>query len=186
LGRTDEALQEQKKAMELDPNSRRWALALGLLQARRYDAALEEARLRSDAHRDDSELHGFLVAAYWHMGKEKEAAQEEETVLQLSGQKERAMEVHRAFERGGMNALWELRLNRAKAQAVKEYVPPTYFAGLYACLHRKDEALHYLEVAYQEREPWLVHIQGNANYDLLHSEPRYQAIVRKMVLPAAQ
>jgi hypothetical protein len=53
-------------------------------------------------------------------------------------------------------------------------------------LKHKEEALHYLEQSYQERAPWLVRIQSNPDYDFLHSDPRYQAIVRKMGLPAAQ
>jgi hypothetical protein len=79
-----------------------------------------------------------------------------------------------------------LRLEKAKARAAKTYVSPLHFAGLYACLRRKEEALHYLEISYDERVPWLVHIQGDAKFDFLHSEPRYQAIIKKMNLPAAQ
>ena len=186
LNRTDESLQEQKKAMELDPFARPWVLVLALLDARQFDAALNEARLRSEAHRGDPELHGFLFAAYWHKGMEKEAAQELETSLQLEGQKELALAVHRAFERGGMNAVWEWQLSNLKKRSAKTYVSPLHFAGLYACLKRKEEALHYLEEAYQERAPRVVFIPNNGNFDFLHSEPRYQAIVKKMGLPAAQ
>lgn len=166
--------------------ARRWSLALALLQAHQFDAAINEARLRSEAHRDDARLHGFLFAAYWHKGMEKEAAQELETSLQLAGKKERALAVHRAFERGGLKAVFEWQLSEFKKKAAREYVSPLEFADAYACLKRKDEALHYLEEAYQNREPWLVHVQNSADFDFLHSEPRYQAIVRKMGLPAAQ
>jgi hypothetical protein len=54
---------------------------------------------------------------------------------------------------------------------------------VYAHLRRKEDALHHLKLAYQEREPWLVHIQNMPSFDFLHSEPRYQFIVRKMGLP---
>jgi hypothetical protein len=130
-------------------------------------------------------MDSFFVA-YWHKGMEKEADQELETSLQLDGQKEDALAVHRAFERGGMKAVWELQLSDLRKRAAREYVLQLNFAGYYACLHRKDEALHYLEKADQEREPRMVLIQNNGSLDFLHSEPRYQAIVRKMGLPAAQ
>ena len=58
------------------------------------------------------------------------------------------------------------------------------FAVAYAALKRKDETLRYLEQAYQEREPWLANIQYLPYLDFLHAEPRYQAIVKKMHLPA--
>jgi hypothetical protein len=77
-----------------------------------------------------------------------------------------------------------LQLSKVKKKAAKTYVSPLELAELYACLRRKQEALHFLELAYEERVPWLVHIQGNANFDFLHSEPRYQAIIGKMRLPA--
>lgn len=119
-------------------------------------------------------------------GREKEAAQELEASLQLAGKKERALAMHRAFERGGIKSAFEWELSEYRKKAAREYVSPLEFADVYARLKRKDEALHYLEDSYQERAPWLVHVQNSADFDLLHSEPRYQAIVRKMGLPAAQ
>jgi len=108
LNRTDEALQEQKKAMELDPFARRWVLASALIRARQYEAALNEARLRSEAYPNDADLHGFLCMAYWHMGREKEAAQEWETSLQRVGDKASALAVREAFGRGGMKAVADI------------------------------------------------------------------------------
>src|SRR5262249_51544413 len=43
LNRTDEAVQEQRKAIELDPFARPWELAYALVRARKFDAALNEA-----------------------------------------------------------------------------------------------------------------------------------------------
>ena len=116
---------------------------------------------------------------------EKETAEEWEVVLQLSGDKEGALAVHSAFTRGGLMAVHEWQLSRIKDEAREGYVAQLDFAAVYAHLRRKEEALHYLELAYQEREPWLVHIQNMPSFDFLHSEPRYQVIVKKMGLPAA-
>jgi len=52
-------------------------------------------------------------------------------------------------------------------------------------LRKKAAGKYYLEQSYQEHAPWLVRIQSNPNYDFLHSDPRYQAIVKKMGLPPA-
>jgi hypothetical protein len=59
------------------------------------------------------------------------------------------------------------------------------FAGTTARLGRKQETLHYLEQAYVEHVPWLVFIQSEHEFDGLHSDSRYQAIVKKLSLPPA-
>ena len=74
--------------MELDPFARPWVLSLALIQTRQFDAALNEARLRSQAQPDNAAMHDILAAAYWHKGMEREAAQEWETSAQLASKKE--------------------------------------------------------------------------------------------------
>jgi TolB-like protein len=183
LQRTDEALQQEKEGMDLDPFARPDAMALALIHARKFDAAINEARLRSEAHPDNAQVRDILRSAYMHSGMEKEAAEQWEAVLQLSGDKEGVLAVRRAFTRGGLRAVHEWELSGLKKQARKGYVAQLDFAATYAHLRRKEEALHYLELAYQEREPWLVQIQNMPSFDFLHHEPRYQMIVKKMGLP---
>jgi hypothetical protein len=139
--------------------------------------------MRSEAQPGDPVVRQILISAYRHKGMEKEAAQEWETSLRLSGRKESADAVHQAFQRGGMQAIFEWKLRKLRKAATRQYVSSLEFAETYACLERKDDALHYLERAYQQREPWLVHLQGDPNFDFLHSDPRYREIVRKMNLP---
>jgi TolB-like protein/DNA-binding winged helix-turn-helix (wHTH) protein len=186
LNRTEEAIQEQKKAMELDPFARPWELAYALMRAHQFDAALNEARLRGQAQPDNAALHQALGAAYWFKGMEKEAAQEWEMFHQLAGDTESARLIHQAFQRGGIRAVFEFRLSDdLRKKAAGKYVSPLELAEIYACLKHKEEALHYLEQSYRERAPWLVRIQSNPDFDFLHSDPRYQAIVKKMGLPPA-
>ena len=187
LNRTEDSLEERRKAMELDPFSRPWALAEALLHARRFDASLNEARLRSEAQPDNASLHAMLVDAYMQKGMEKQAAQEWEVSLQLAGNKEAALEVHQAFGRGGLRAVLDWKLAGLKERARQgEYVAPLELADVYACLKLRNETLQYLEQGYQEHDPQLVHLQTNPIYDFLHSDPHYQAVVGKMGLPAVQ
>ncbi len=183
LGRTDEALQQEKEEMELDPFARPDALAQALIHARKFDAAIAEARQRSEAQPDNVQLHDMLRSAYMHKGMEKEAAEQWEAELQLSGDKKGELAVRQAFSRGGLKAVHEWQLSELIKEARNGYVSELDFAAVYAHLRRKEEALHYLELAYQEREPWLVMVQNMPSFDFLHSEPRYQAIVNKMGLP---
>ena len=185
LNRMDEALQEQRKAMELDPFARPWALGYTLLRARQFDAALNEARVRSEAEPNNADLHDLLSQAFFMKGMEKEAEEEDERSLQLSGEKELLAERVQVYRRGGFRAVLEWRPEVAKRRAAKEYVSPMEFADMYGQLRRKEETLQYLEQAYAERAPSLVFVQSDANFDFLHAEPRYRAIIKKMGLPPA-
>jgi TolB-like protein/DNA-binding winged helix-turn-helix (wHTH) protein/Tfp pilus assembly protein PilF len=186
LGRAAEALAEQKKSMELDPFARPWLMTDALIHARQFDAALKDAQLRIKARPDIASLHEMLSDAYEYKGMLKEASQEWENLLKMQGQDESAQALHHAYERGGFEAVLEWELSSIKKATRSEYVSPIQFADLYARLKRKDETLHYLEAAYQERSPQLVHVQDEPHFDFVHSEPRYLSIIKKMRLPAIQ
>jgi TolB-like protein/DNA-binding winged helix-turn-helix (wHTH) protein/tetratricopeptide (TPR) repeat protein len=182
MNRSNEALEEQKKATGLDPVTRPWALSRELIRAHQFDAAVTEARLRSQAQSDSASLHDALGNTYFYKGMEKDAVREWETSLQLSGDPRSALAVHRAFERGGITAVLEWHLSDLQKKAARRYVSPLDLAYACAQLKRKDETLHYLEEAYKDRAPWLVRVQSHPDFDFLHSDPRYQAIVKRMGL----
>jgi TolB-like protein/DNA-binding winged helix-turn-helix (wHTH) protein len=183
LNRMDEALQEEKKAMELDPLSEPDAVTFILIRMRNFDAALNEARIRSDAQPNDADLHEVLSEAYFLKGMEKESEAESERALQLAGEKDQLAERVRAYHRGGSRAVLEWRVDWLNRKAAKQYVSPMDFADAYAQLGRKEETLRYLEQSYREREPHVVYLQSDPEFDFLHSDPRYRAIVNKMGLP---
>jgi TolB-like protein/DNA-binding winged helix-turn-helix (wHTH) protein len=185
LNRTDEALQEQKKATELEPFARPWGLGYAFLRARQFDAALSEARVKSDAQPNNAALHDLLSRAYFYKGMEKEAEEENERALQLAGEKDLLAEHVQVYQRGGYRGVIAWRVDVLKRTAAKEYVSPMNFANTYAQLGRKEETIRYLEECYRERSPDLVFVQNTPDFDFVHSDPRYRAIVKKMGLPPA-
>lgn len=182
LHRTDDALQEQKKAMELDPFARPWAMIFALIHARRFDAALAEGRMRAEAQPNNPDVRGFLSDVYMYKGMEKDAAQEMEISLQLQGEKEAATAVRQAYVRGGMRAVLEWELVDRRKKYREGHGSPLGLAADAAVLKRKEETLRYLEQAYEERDLRLAHIQYLPYLDFVHNETRYQAIVKKMGL----
>jgi TolB-like protein/DNA-binding winged helix-turn-helix (wHTH) protein/tetratricopeptide (TPR) repeat protein len=183
LNRLDEGLAEQKIATGLDPVARPGALVNELIRARQFDAALSEARLRSSAQPDNASLHHFLADAYFYKGMEKDAAREYQAELELRGDKKSAAAVQREFQRGGLKAVFEWGLIDTQKQALRRYVSPLELADSYACIKRRNETLNYLEKAYEERAPFLIRMQNNPDFDFLHADPRYLAIVKKLGLP---
>ena len=87
---------------------------------------------------------------------------------------------------GGYKAVNLEYLNRFKRAAATRYVSPIRMAELAAGAGHREEAIHYLELAFQQRDPQLVHMQHSPDLDSLHSDPRYWAIVKKMGMPPLQ
>ena len=52
-------------------------------------------------------------------------------------------------------------------------------------LHRKEETLHYLEEAYNERSPNLAWVQHSPEFDFLHTDERYRSLIQRIGLPPA-
>ena len=65
------------------------------------------------------------------------------------------------------------------------YVSPSAFASLYAQLGKKEQALLWLEKAYEVRDVRLPYLafEGNPEFATLKEEPRFRAIVNKVRSP---
>jgi TolB-like protein/DNA-binding winged helix-turn-helix (wHTH) protein/tetratricopeptide (TPR) repeat protein len=186
LDRKDEALQEQKKATELDPLLRPWSMGALLIRLHQFDAAVDELRSRAEAQPNRPMLRYTLWSAYRLKGMDKESAEQWEKLMTLNGDQAQAETARRVFAKRGMKALNEWRLQQAKTEVSKHYVSPYILSFSYARLRMKEETLHCLEQAFQERAPSMVFLQDEPDFDFLHSEPRYQAVVSKMGLPSVQ
>jgi len=183
LNRPEEAVQAQKQGMELDPFARPWALGHTYFHLRRFDEAVKELRLREEARPEDIALHEMLSISYQFAGQEQEAAREWGRVFTLQGDKNSAAAVDREFQRGGILAVAEWDLEKTGKDMKGRYLSPFWRAVQAARAHHKEETLHLLEEAYREHSPRLVFLQNEPVFDFLHSEARYQALVRKVGLP---
>jgi tetratricopeptide (TPR) repeat protein len=183
LNRNEEAIQLQKKAMELDPFERPYGMVHAYAETRQYDAAINDDRQRLATMPGDLTLHWFLCDTYRRKGDLKQAAEEWEKATLLSGDKDTAAIIHQAFQKGGYSALLLWRLNNLKQKALKGYVSPIEVALQYAQLRQKEKALSYLEAALREHYPALLWIQDDPAYDFLHSDERYRAIIKATGLP---
>jgi TolB-like protein/DNA-binding winged helix-turn-helix (wHTH) protein len=185
LNRTEETIEAEKKATELDPFERPFAMALAYLSVRQYDAAINAARQRLETLPQDLSLHWDLYEAYRRKGAEKESAQELEKLMLLSGSRESAANVRHAFEQGGDKAVIHWQLDNLKQKSATHYVSPVSQAFLYARLGRRAETLALLEEGCRQHSPLLLWIQNDPAFDFLHSDERYRAIIQQIGLPPA-
>lgn len=185
LNRNQEAIEAQKKATELDPFARPFALAYSYQLARQYDAALTDALQRQDSTPNDWGLHWILYVTYRCKGMYKEATRELEKMFTLQGDEASVAIVRRAFQQGGYKAVVRWQVDDLKKKSSKQYVSPVDLSLLYAQLGDREKTLSLLEQGYEEHSPILLWVQNDPAYDFLHSDERYRSIITRVGLPPA-
>lgn len=73
-------------------------------------------------------------------------------------------------------------LAELQEEAKKRYVSPYFFALIYIGLGEKDQAFVWLDKADEERNDYMVYLKVEPLFDSLRSDPRFQALVRKIGL----
>ena len=69
------------------------------------------------------------------------------------------------------------------ARTAREYVSPAAVAAVHIGLGEKQEALEWMERAYDARRGWLAYLRVNPLFDSLRNEPRFRALVERMCYP---
>ena len=189
-GRSQEAIDEANRAVQLDPLSPIVAIALAqaYITDRQFDKAIEVSKKIIAENPTFGRAHGALGGAYWGEHKYAEAIQEWKTDGQLESDKnftEFADALDAGFRSGGWPAALRkgIEVSLAQRKSKTEYVSPYNIAGLYADLGDKDHAFDWLNTAYQERDQGLTGIRIDFVMDSLRSDPRYAELVRKVGLP---
>ncbi len=185
FNRKEEAIEAQKKATELDPIARPWAMAMAYQYARRDDEAIADIRQRLESYPEDPSLVWYLHDSCRRKGMDNEAVQALIRVNQLNHDTVSAAAIERAYQEGGYKAVVRWQLSGLKEEAQKHYVSPIELARLYAELGEREETLAQLEEGYRKHAPQILWIQSEPAFDFLHSDERYRSIIKSIGLPPA-
>jgi TolB-like protein/DNA-binding winged helix-turn-helix (wHTH) protein/Tfp pilus assembly protein PilF len=185
LNRHAEAIEAAKKNAEIGPFEEPSGLAWAYVNARQFDRALKANLDRLEADPRDPDLHFALSWIYLHYGKLKEGSEEKIKAYALAGENDSAEGLRKAYLQGGYQATLVWLFNQNKKDALTGYVPPGDQAVITARLGRGDEAIAYLEQAYQQHSPVLLNIQNMEPFDFLHGDPRYRSLIKRIGLPPA-
>jgi TolB-like protein/Tfp pilus assembly protein PilF len=185
MGRHAEAIEEIRKARQLDPLSPRINANVGgnLYQARQYDQALEELNKALELNPNDPLAHGLLGFVYLQKGKNQEAIAELLRANQLIGDKgglPAALAQVYAF--AGERDQARKMLEKLETQAKRTYVPPSQIGLIYAALGERQQAFAWLERAYEQHDSLLLVLKGDARFDPLRSDPRFEDLLRRVGL----
>jgi tetratricopeptide (TPR) repeat protein len=186
FGRFDEAVAEEKRALERDPLSLiiNHAQAWPHYLARRYDQAIEQYRKTLEMDPNFARTHLRLGEAYAAKGMYREAIAEYEKFSALGGGSTMALAlIGNAHARAGERQEAIRALQELTAESKRRYVPSFHLAIVYAGLGDKDQAFAWLDRAFDERSPYLLHLKVDPILDLLRSDPRFAELVRRVGVP---
>jgi serine/threonine protein kinase/Tfp pilus assembly protein PilF len=182
-GRSDEAVAEAKRALDLDPVSpvMNHNLAEQLYYARRFDEAIEQCRKTLEMDPSFSLTHVLLSRLYLAKGMYREAVVETEKFLALTPGNPLALaSAAYTHARSGERSQALQLLDELRTLSKQTYVSSYLFALVYAGLGEKDQAFAWLEKAYEERSGSLPYLKVNPTWDPLRSDPRFEALVAKV------
>ena len=184
MGRFEEALAESQRLLELDPLSPASRNHLGwhYLYAHQFDQAIEQYKLVLAVDPNFAEAHRQLAEAYWEENRFGESVAETNKQFELIGRGDETPMLKQAYVAYGWKGYWQRRLQLALKRSKRTYVSPSGIAYCYAGLKDKSHALELLERAYREHDHGLVYLKVDHVWDSLRSEPRFQALLKRMRL----
>jgi serine/threonine-protein kinase len=186
IGRGDEAIAEASRGLQIDPLSTGLNGNLGsvFVFTHQWDKAIEQLRSSIDLDPNYWFDHYFLGRAYVQKGRFPEAIAALKQGISLGGTTEVWSSLGHAYALSGERDEAQKVIEHLKELSVHEYVAPYNIAVIYAGLGEKDEAFVWLNRAYQERSYLLTYLTVDERLDKLHSDPRFDELVRRVGLPA--
>jgi tetratricopeptide (TPR) repeat protein len=185
MGRFGEAAAWIKQAQNLDPLSLTINASSGLpfYWSRNYIQAIEQFKKTLELDRTFSLTHVLLGQAYTQAGRFDEAVIELQRARELEDTPRVRAILGYTLAVGGNKSEAVRILAELQELAGQKYVSPYFRALIYTALDEPDQALNWLERAYEERSEWLVWLRVDPKLDSLRSEPRFAELVRRLGFP---
>ncbi len=186
VGRSEEAIEEGRRSVELDPLLPSANLGLGawLFFARRYDQAVAQLKKTIELDPAIARPRELLAQVYAHQGNYEGAAAECAVMSSLSG--------GTALSRALLGLVCALTGRQEEARRILRELQPLpgddllvvfRTAMLCTAIPELDLAFELLNKLCDERFPLLIFLKGYPVFDNLRSDPRDEALLRRVGLP---
>jgi serine/threonine protein kinase/tetratricopeptide (TPR) repeat protein len=184
LGDFEHGIAEARRALDSDPLSAYLTMTLGvsLFTAGRLDEAIDTCRRAIELDSESFVSRWALGIALGLAARFEEAVSALETAAGMSGRHSLALVgLAGVFGQGGKPAE-ALTLHRELMdRASRSYVSPSHLALTAEAAGQHEEAIAFARRAWDEREPsFIVWARQFPQYRMLHSDPRFAAILREM------
>jgi len=184
-GRSDEGIEQARKALELDPLSLMinsnvgWSYYL----VRRYDDALLQFQATLELDANFGPAHLNLGRVYEGKGKMEEAIFEMNKGISLSGESPGGLAaLGHAYAVFGMRNKAREIIDHLMTLSEEGYVAPYDIAVVYAGLGNDELALSWLQKAYESRCGELMYIKVDPRLDRMRGDSRFRSLQHKMGL----
>jgi TolB-like protein/Tfp pilus assembly protein PilF len=182
-GRFDEALEQHRKALELDPLSLiiNINFAEALVEARRYSEGIEQAQ-KTLALNPAFAIGHYETGQFYVSGSEFEKAiREFDTVLELIPRFPQAIgSLGHAYGLMGRPEEAAKKLEELEKLSRERYVSPTAFAMVEYAMGKKAEAFKHLDQAFEERSGWLLYFKVFPGFDDIRADGRFTRLLKRM------
>jgi TolB-like protein/Tfp pilus assembly protein PilF len=186
LGRSEEALEVAKRALDLDPASPAvsHSLAVQLYLARKFDRAVEQTNHTLEMDANFAISYAVLGEVYLAKGMYREGLPALEKYSTLSRRSATSLAfLGYSYARLGEREEALRMIEELKAASKQNLVPALFVALVYAGLENKDQAFIWLDKAYEERFNRLAYLKVEALWDSLRSDPRFADLLRRVGIP---
>lgn len=185
-GQKQQALAEAQKACALDPLSPVVGanLAKILEENQEYERAIAQAKKTLELEPNSAIAHGVLGIVYEDERNYSNAISEYKTALQLGGSPSEMQ--------GLLGYLYAITGDRVNADAMVHQLKQLWpeqpraaldLAAVYSGLGQQNLALDWLKKAAEKQVGDIIAIGQNPHFAALHSDPRFQALVKQVGAP---
>src|SRR5262249_4362123 len=129
--------------------------------------------------------HGRLGQALELKGRYAEAMEEFSQVRTGSGAmtEQQSADLRKAFASSGWKGFLQKRVEFLLENRKRTYVQAFSLSSNFARLGDKEKAVEWPERAVADPDEWVTYLNVSPDFDVLHSVPRFQDLLRRIGLP---
>lgn len=182
MGRSEEALIEIQRALEIDPLSLNINAALGFIYfyTRNYDEAIKQLRKTLELDSDFLLARLYLGLTLEQKGMYDEAKAEIEQINPQFKDGAGLAILGHLYAKWNRTIEAQKMLDELVALSKKRYVPPAHIAVVYLGMENHDKALDMLEKAFDERSSLLIFFYTDPRSDKIRNDPRFIELMNRM------
>jgi TolB-like protein/Flp pilus assembly protein TadD len=185
LGEFDLAIAGSKKAISLDPLSLivNADLAFNCIYAHRFDEAVAQSRKTLEIDPNFHVVRGYLGFALQFKGQLADALPEYRAAAAATDEPFSWGLLGQACARAGLREEAQQILARLESESRKRFVTGWSIAVIRLALGDKDGALAALQTGLEQHASEVLPLKYDPLFDELHGDPRFEALVQKIVGP---
>jgi tetratricopeptide (TPR) repeat protein len=156
-------------------------LGLSHYFARQYEQAIEQSRRAIGVDSTSYWSHMLLGWAHEQKGGFSAAIDDLSQASRLCDNPQVIASLGHAYAASGSRAEAQKVIAALRVSSNRRYVSPYDVAGIYAGLGDKEQALVWLEKAYEDRSGWLaLWVKVDPKFDALRTEPRFRNLLHRI------